>query len=94
MKILIALKNFFAHLLRRILQIIFSILTTIVCVIIFIVEFEPNTRGKATSRKAKRIRRLTKFKLYAYKYLKPFWQFMHHTYLENLYNKFSFLIEK
>jgi hypothetical protein len=94
MKILIWLRNFILHFIMRILQIITTPLVSLICVIIYVVTYEPNTHGRATVRKCRRIRRLTKFKLYAYKYFKPICAIMHDTYLTKLYNKFHFLIDK
>lgn len=93
-QIIIGLKNFFNHLFRRIFKIIFNLILLIIFLLIFIITFERNTRGKVTIRKIKRIRKLTKFKLYLYKYFKNFFKWIRNDYFENLYNNFSFLIEK
>jgi len=94
MKILIWIKDFILHLIRRMLQIVFSLFISIVCGIIYVVTYEPGTAKRVTKRKIRRIRRLTKFKLYIYKYFKPMCVFMHDCYLRRLYNKFHFLIDK
>ena len=94
MKILIWIKDFILHFIRRLLQIFFGIFISLICGIIFVVTYEPNTYGRPTKRKVRRIRRLTKLKLYAYKYFKPVCVFMHDCYLGRLYNKFHFLIDK
>ena len=105
MKILIWIKDFLLHLIRRILkivihlirrilQIILSLLISIICGIIYAVTYEPGTYQQVTKRKVRRIRALTKLKLYIYKYFKPVCVFMHDSYLNRLYNKFHFLIDK
>ena len=86
--------DFFTHLLRRILQIVLHAIIGFICVLIYVVAYEPGKKHKATARKAKRIKVLTKVKLYTYKYFQPLCDFLHNTYLKNLYNKFHFLIEK
>lgn len=91
---LLAIKNFFIHFLRRILQIAGSLLLFITCAVIYLVTLEPGTSKRATARKARRIKTLTKVKLYAYKWFKSYWEFTHNIYLEQLYNNFHFLIEK
>ena len=94
MKILICIKDFILHFIRRLLQITLSILVSFVCGIIYIVTYEPGTYRRVTKRKIRRIRVLTKLKLHIYKYFKPICVFMHDNYLEHLYNKFHFLIDK
>lgn len=94
MDILIKIKDIIIHFLRRILRITLSFVCWIVCTLIYIVTFEPNTKHKATVRKVKRIRVLTKFKLYLYNWFKPVFKFLHYDYYERLDNKFHFLIEK
>ena len=94
MKILIWVKDFILHFIRRLLQISISILVSFVCGIIYIVTYEPGTYRRVTKRKIRRIRALTKLKLHIYKYFKPICVFMHDRYLERLYNKFHFLIDK
>lgn len=94
MKILIWIKDFILHFIRRILQILLSIIVLIICGIIYSVTYEPGTYKRVTKRKIRRIRALTKLKLYIYKYFKPVCVFMHDCYLGHLYNKFHFLIDK
>lgn len=94
MKILIWIKDFILHFIRRLLQITISILVSFICGIIYIVTYEPGTYKRVTKRKIRRIRALTKLKLNIYKYFKPICVFMHDSYLERLYNKFHFLIDK
>lgn len=94
MKILIWIRDFFLHLIRRILQITLSLAVSLACMIIYAVTYEPNTYKRVTKRKVRRIRKLTKLKLYVYKYFKPVCVFMHDCYLANLYNKFHHLIDK
>jgi hypothetical protein len=93
-KVLIWIKDFILHFIRRVLQIIFPLIFTTACSIIYLVTFEPHTRYRATPRKARRIRVLTKFKLYLYKWFKPYFVFTHDKYFEKLYNRLGFLIEK
>lgn len=79
----------------RILYFLTEIVIGLACYIIYLVTFEPFTWKKATKRKAKRIRTLTKLKLYAWKYCSGYFKFIHDDkYLSDLYNKFSFLIEE
>ena len=94
MKVLIWVKECILHFIRRVLQILFSFGFVVISLLIYGITFEPKTKGKATRRKAKRIRILTKFKLYLYKWFGGFFDFIHYTYLKELYKNFSFLIEK
>lgn len=94
MKIVNWLIDVFLHLIRRIIQIIFPIILQIICLIIYIVTFEPNTKHKPTKRKAKRIRFLTKTKLYIYRWFKPIFLFAHSEYFPKLYERFHYLIDK
>jgi len=94
-KILNGIKDFIIHLISRILFFITQILFFITCDLIFVVTFEPGTWKRATKRKIRRIRALTKLKLYAWKYCEPYFKFIgDDVYLEKLYNNFGFLIEK
>ena len=81
------------HFIRRVLKICFGFIFSIICIVIYVVTFEPNTRHRATKRKAKRIRILTKVKLYLYKWFKPLFKFLRYDYFDKLYNNFHFLIE-
>jgi hypothetical protein len=94
MKVLIWIKNFFLHFIKRILQILTSIVVMFACSIIYVLTYEPGTENRVTIRKAKRIRFLTKLKLYVYKWLSPYWNFQKNSYLSCLYNRFHFLIDK
>ena len=76
-KFLIGLMNFLIHFIRRILYFLTQIIIVIICNIIFFVTFEPNTREKVTMRKIRRIRRLTKFKLWLWKYFGWYFKFIH-----------------
>ena len=87
-------KNILIHLVRRILQILFTTVVTLICGIIYLVTYEPGTKKHVTVRKCKRIRALTKLKLYAYKYGSCIFEFLHKDYMRKLYNKFHFLIDK
>lgn len=64
------------------------------CGIIVVVSYEPGTRGVPTPRKCRRIRRLTKFKLYVYKYVTSHIKYYNGGYLDKVYKKFHFLIDK
>lgn len=94
MNILIKIKAFILHFFRRLFRIVIDFVAWLICTLIYFVTFEPNTRHKATFRKARRIRALTKFKLYLYKWFKPVFKFLHYDYFDRLDNKFHFLIEK
>lgn len=94
MKVLIWIKDFILHFIRRIIQITFGFFITVACAIIYTVTFEPNTKKRATPRKARRIRALTKFKLYMYKWFGPIFDFTHNTYMRNLYYRMGFLINE
>lgn len=93
MKVLIWIKDFILHFIRRVLQITINFTVYVVCLLIYFVTFEPYSGTKATKRKAKRIRALTKFKLYMYKWFKPLFDFTHNYYLRDLYNRMGFIIE-
>ena len=93
MRILIIVKNIFLHLIRRILQISLKIIVFIACGLIYIVTYEPKTFKRATARKVRRIKKLTKFKVYLYKNFKGFWEFLHDDYLKDVYNNFKYLID-
>ena len=94
MKFLIWIKDFFAHLIRRILQIFFTTTIALVCLIIYFVTYEPGKGTAVTLRKCRRIRKLTKLKLYSYKYFSWLHNFLHDDYMRGLYNRFHFLIDK
>jgi len=94
MKILIWIKDFILHFFKRIFQILSSIIIMFACSIIYVLTYEPGTEYKVTIRKARRIRFLTKLKLYVYKWLSPYWNFQKNSYLSRLYNRFHFLIDK
>lgn len=80
--------NFFIHLIRRILYFTTNIIVAIACFIIYIVTYEPNTKKKVTIRKIRRIRALTKFKLWLWKYFDWYFKFIHkNKYFEKLENK-------
>ena len=86
-KFLIWLKNFFIHFIRRILYFLTKLIVTIICFIIYIFTFEPNSRKKVTMRKIKRIRRLTKVKLWIWKNFGWYFRFIHDNYLDGLANR-------
>ena len=90
---LTTIKNFVIHFFRRLTHLIIAFLFFLFAFLIFIITIEPGKMGKVTLRKVKRIRALTKFKVYLYKYCKPIFDFAHYKYFENLYNKYYFLIE-
>ncbi len=82
------------HIIKRILSIIYNIVFFIIADIIAVVFFEPKKVGKPTIMKARRIRFLSKMKLYLWKYFSFFFKFIGDTYLEKFYNRLHFLIEK
>ena len=94
MKVLKKIIDIIVHFFRRLSYFIPYTIGAIICLIIKLVTYEPNTTRRVTVRKAKRIRRLTKFKLYVWKYFPWYFKFIHDDYFENLNNKFGFLIEK
>ena len=88
------INNTILHIIRRFLQIVITFTVSLVCGIIYLVTYEPNTYRRVTKRKCRRIRVLTKFKLYVYKYFAPVCHFLHDDYMEQLYYNFNFLINK
>lgn len=94
-KIGLGIFDFVAHFIRRVVTIVYRLSVGLICTFIYLVTFQPKTWHRATSRKARRIRVLTKLKLYAWKYGKWFFKWIREDeYLEKLYGNFSFLIEK
>ena len=87
------LKDFVTHFFRRLTHVIISVLFIIGSMLIYFATFEPGTNGVVTERKTRRIRALTKFKLYLWKYLSPLFKFAHYKYLEEFYDNYHFLIE-
>jgi hypothetical protein len=76
-KFLRAILNFFIHFFRRLLYFLTQIILLLVCQIIYFVTYEPNTSKKVTMRKIKRIRKLTKFKLWLWKHFGWYFKFIH-----------------
>ena len=76
-KFLRGVLNFFIHFFRRLLFFLTQIIIVIVVQIIYLVTYEPNTRKNVTMRKIKRIRRLTKFKLWLWKNFDWYFKFIH-----------------
>ena len=89
-----ALLDIVLHFIRRCVLILFNFILAISCHIIFLVTWEPRTWKRVTVRKVKRIRALTKLKLYAWKYGKPFFVWLKDEYMRDLYNNYYYLIEK
>lgn len=69
--------DFFIHFFRRILFFLTQIIGTIICLIIFLITFEPKSGKNITRRKIKRIRRLTKFKLWLWEHFYWYFNFIH-----------------
>lgn len=79
------LLNFFIHFFRRLLFFTTQFIFLIICFIIFVVTYEPNMRKKVTARKIRRIRALTKVKLWLWKHFAWYFKFIHKDkYFENL----------
>lgn len=82
--------NFFIHFIRRILFFTYHIIFNLVCIIIFVLTYEPHQYKKVTKRKIRRIRALTNFKLWMWKNFKPFFYFIHsNKYYEDLERRFG-----
>ena len=82
------MKNFIIHFFRRLLFFITKIIATTACLLIFLITIEPGKWKKVTKRKIRRIRALTKFKLWLWKHFRWYFEFIHDTkYLENLENR-------
>lgn len=90
----IGILKFINHFCRRVISIVFNFIVVLICNIIWLVTWQPHAWKKTTTRKAKRIRTLTKLKLYAWKYGSWFFKWIHDDYLEKLYKQYHFLIEK
>jgi hypothetical protein len=86
--------KFITHLLRRLVIITYNILLGLFVIITYYVTYEPNTRGRVTLRKIRRIRVLTKVKLYMWKYGSWFFKWTNNKYIESVYKTFSYQIEK
>lgn len=71
------IKKFVIHFFRRLLFFITQIIFQLVCLIIFLITFEPHAWKKITLRKIKRIRRLTRFKLWLWKHFDWYIKFIH-----------------
>lgn len=86
--------GFFKHFLQRVLFFVYNLLLILIANIIFIITYEPGKRNIVTKRKIRRIRLLTRLKLYMWKYGKRFFVFIHNDeYLRDLNNRFGFLIK-
>lgn len=68
--------NFFVHFIRRILYFATQIFFYLICQIIFLVTYEPHQWKKVTLRKIRRIRALTKFKLWMWKHFGWYFRFI------------------
>lgn len=86
--------KFVLRLLNRIVRLLFVLLITLFVYLIYGLTYEPGTKGKVTIRKIKRIRFLTKVKLYSWKYFSWFFIWIDNKYIESVYKKFSHQIEK
>lgn len=68
----------------------FKMLISFACVVIWLFTYERNTNGELTLRKARRIRALTKFKLWFYKHFKSIAKiFMVDGYLNYIHKRFE-----
>lgn len=77
--------QFILHFFRRLLFFFTKFTANIICAIIFIVTYEPCKFKKVTKRKIRRIRALTKFKLWLWRTFRWYFEFIHDTkYLETL----------
>ena len=87
---LLEILNFFLHFVRRLLFFLTQITIIIICQIIYLVTIEPGTGKTVTIRKIRRIRRLTKFKLWLWKNFRWYFEFIHDDkYFINLEEKFG-----
>ena len=86
----IEIGDFFTHLIRRILFFLTNMVISLICGIIYLVTYEPNTKKKVTVRKIRRIRRLTNIKLWIWRNFGWYFRFIHNSkYLETLEVKFG-----
>ena len=74
----------FVHLIRRILYWVYFFTSMIVCGLIYLVTFEVNTYKTVTLRKVRRIRVLTRFKLWLWR---NFWWLMTFIEVDGYYKK-------
>lgn len=81
---------FIIHFFRRLLYFLTRFVLCTACGIIFIVTYEPFTWKKVTKRKIRRIRALTKFKLWLWRNFRWYFEFIHDAkYLEELEKRFG-----
>lgn len=62
--------NYFLLLIKTCIQLLYNLVIGIICFLIYIFTYEPNKKHILTIRKAKRIRVLTKFKLWYFNHFK------------------------
>ena len=87
---LVEIANFLIHFIRRILFFTTKIIISLICILIYVVTYEPNTKEKVTKRKIRRIRNLTNFKLWVWRNFEWYFRFIHDfKYFENLEKKFG-----
>ena len=80
--------DFFIHFIRRVLFWLYYIIYSLICIIIFLITYDSKL-GVITKRKIRRIRTLTKFKLFLWKNFSWFFTFIEvDDYYKNLEKRF------
>ena len=84
------IEEFLIHFLRRLLFFTTNIIIGLICILIFIVTYEPMKWKTVTKRKIRRIKRLTKFKLWMWRHFRWYFEFIHDdAYYKKLEEKLS-----
>ena len=76
-KFLKRLSEFLIHFFRRLLYFLTQIIIMVICQIIYVVTYEFGKGKKVTMRKIRRIRSLTKFKLWLWRNFDWYFKFIH-----------------